>query len=183
MQQAVDDLRGLGPQRWLLAAAAVAACSGASAAASAASPGGVTPIVALVAVLAVVAAARPFTHAASVAMVTVVAQWLTVADDVTSTWSIVVALGLFVFHGLVALMAVTPGSGVVDPVVLRRWAGRGTPVAAATVATWALALVLERRTIPGHTALTAAGLALVVVATVVLRTRSLGEHEPGSRAR
>ena len=99
--------------------------------------------------LAATACARADTHTALVAEAVVLWQWLATVDDVTSAWTVVVAMCLSVFHALVALMAVTPITAVVAPAILRSWVQRVLIVAAATLAVWVCVLVLDERRAPG----------------------------------
>jgi len=125
LQQGIDRLAMVSSQRWLFGTLAVVAAGGASAAASAAGASASQFVVLLILGLASAAAFHPDSHAALLVEAMVVWQWLAGTDDATDPWVIAVASSLFVFHTVIALMAVTPSSAVVDRVLLLRWLRRG----------------------------------------------------------
>ena len=106
--------------------------------------------------LALAAASIPDSHTALAVEGLVVWQWLASTDDPTSAWVIPLALCLFVFHTVIALMAVTPISAVVDRSILVRW-GAERVVVVATIGVWVLAFVMDERRAPGNAALTFVG--------------------------
>ena len=116
--------------------------------------------------LAAVAVIQPGSHTATVVIAVVVVRWLATADAVSGPRSLVVALCLLTFHGLLALMAVTPHSAAVHREVLRRWVLRGGAVGMVTTLVWLLARVLARRESAANPNLTL--LALLAVGAGVL---------------
>lgn len=167
----IRRLERVAPQRWLLGAIAVGAAIGASIVAGV-TGGGLPPIVLLiVSVFAVLSAAQPHTHTALVVIALVVWQWLVVVDDPTGPAVVAVALGLLTFHSTVALMGNVPSTARLDTDILRRWLRRVVLVAAATVATWALVLLMDQRSAPGSVVATLAGFVTALVLVVVLQAQ------------
>jgi hypothetical protein len=165
----IRRLGSVSPQRWLLGALAAAAAIGSSIVAGV-SGGGLPPVLLLiVAVLAVGSAVWPHTHTALVVIAVVVWQWIVVVDDPTGPAVVAVALALLVFHSVIAVMANVPPSARLDAEILRRWLRRVVLVAAATVATWALVLLMEQRSASGSVVATLAGFVTALALVVVLR--------------
>ena len=177
LQQSVDRLARVTAQRWTLAAVAVAAAVAASAVTAAASGDEVGLLVVLLLGVATVAVIRPDSHAALLVEVVVIGQWLAGTDDVIDPAVVAVAALLFVFHAIVALMAVTPSSAVVDRVLLWRWLHRSAYVLVATGAMWLAVVVIEDRRAPGSAQLTF--LAFVALAACTLAIRSLSARPAG----
>lgn len=158
------------PQRWLLGALAVVAGTGASIVAGV-TGGGLPPMVlVVVGALAVLSAIRPDAHTALVLVVVVVWQWMVVVDDPTGPAVIAVALALLVFHSTIALMAPSPVAARLDPDILRCWLRRTALVAAATVATWGLVLLMDQRRASGSVVVTFAGFVTALVLVALLRS-------------
>lgn len=171
LQQGLDRLRATSGQRRVLVVTAIVSAVVASFVAGA---GPTPPLVWIVVVVSAVAAAMaPDTHTGLFVVAIVVWQWLAAVDDVASVRSLGVAIALFVFHSLLALMAVTPGTAAIHRDVLIRWLRRGGWVNAGTVAVWALVAVFEGRNAPGSATLTATGMVVTAAAILVLRHRSL----------
>ncbi len=171
LQHVVDRLLGASRQRWILGTAAMMAGVTAS---GVATDWSAPPIVwGVLALALVVATSQPDSHAGLVVVVVVVWQWLVTVDDPTTPGAVAVALALLLFHSLLALMAVTPETAVVDRDILRRWLGRGAVVAGGTAGVWVLVAVLDRRNAPGSALLTLAAFVVVTVVVVVLRRRSV----------
>lgn len=163
------------PQRWLLGTTAAAAAMGSSIV-TGVSGGGLTPaVLVIVGVLAVLSAVWPHTHTALVLVSVVVLQWLVVTDDPTGPAVVAMALLLLVFHSTVALMANVPTTARLAPDILWCWLRRVVLVAAATVATWGIVLLMDRRAASGSVAATLAGFvtALVLVAALQSQRRSV----------
>jgi hypothetical protein len=136
------------------------------------SGGGLPPaVLAIVGVLAVLSAAQPHTHTALVVIAVVVWQWLVAVDDPTGPAVVVVAVALLGFHSTVALMANAPSTVRLDADILWRWLRRVVLVAAATVATWALVLLMDQRSAPGSIVATLAGFVTALVLVVVLQAQ------------
>lgn len=178
-QQYLDRVSIVAPQRWLLGGVAV--LSAASAAVTtgivAGNQNGI--MLSLVVATAVVAAVRPDTHTALVAVVIVVWQWLAVSTDPVTPSVLVVTPLLYVFHVVIALMAVTPITAEVDRVVLGRWVRRSCWVAVAITAVWGLASIMQQRDAPGNAMLTFAGFATLGILMLIARSRG---HSAGGES-
>ena len=70
----------------------------------------------------------------------VVVQWLASTHDATTAWASLVALCLFVFRIVIALMALTPVTATVGRSILLRWSRRSGWIVVATIGAWALVL-------------------------------------------
>lgn len=173
LQARLDRLRATSAQRWLFAAVAIAAAVLAAAAAELAADGHSTRIILVVALGAAVTAAIPDSHAGLLVIAVVVLRWAFGVDDVATPWSFVAAIGLAVFHTVVALMAVTPPSAVVDRCLLRRWLRRTGALTVVTAAVWASTTALHHQQLAGSAPLTFAALAALTaaVAVALVRTR------------
>lgn len=173
LQERIDRLRSTSVQRWGLVALAVVAAVSSSAVTAAVSGGSATWVVYLIAVLALAAVSEPDSLVGFAVLGVVFAQWLISNDDPTTAWAVVVALALFVFHTVLALMAVTPPAGTVHPSVLIRWLARSGFVATATLAVWAVVVVLDRSDIAGNAWLTTAAFAVVIALAAAIRYRTV----------
>jgi len=162
-------------QRWALIAVAVITATAASTctALAASNPAGVA--LALVGMLAVASVSWPDSHAATAVEAFVVVQWLTTTDDTTTAWTIPVALCLFVFHVVIALMALTPISTTVARSILLRWSWRCGWVVAATIGMWVIVFAMAERRARGNAALTAVG--FVVLAGLIVMTRQEDDRD------
>jgi hypothetical protein len=170
LQQWLDQLAIVSAQRWVFAALAVASVVGAFTSAAIVGGDQVGFVLVLLVGLAVAAVIRPDSHTALLVETVVVWQWLAGTDDVTSPGVVVVGSGLFVFHTVIALMAVTPSSAVVDRVLVRRWVRRCVYVLIATGAMWLVVVVMVDRRAPGNALLSS--LALLVLAAFALAVRA-----------
>jgi hypothetical protein len=162
-------------QRWSFSFAAVVAAPAAPIATSTAAGSGHSPFVlALVMGLAIASCAQPDSHVAVAVPVVAVWHWIASIGASTSGWTIVVALCLFVFHTIVALMATTPARGTIDRRSLSRWLRRTLAVVLATVGVWLLVLLVEQRQLAGSALVTATGLvvAISLLVAVVAPRRS-----------
>ncbi len=170
LQEFIDLARAASPQRWRLGFLAVTSATVAAVAAGF----GIGPfLVLMVVVPAILSTINAGTQTAIAVVLIVVVEWLGSADDVTSPAAAVIALALFTFHAILALLAVTPHSASVSPVVLRRWVQRSTVVGGSTVALWAFVLVLEQREPPPDGALLVLALGVLAAAAWAARARSL----------
>jgi hypothetical protein len=169
LQQGIDRLGLVSWQRWALIATAVLTAVAASTICAVEAGHQTGVVVVLVALLALAAASIPDSHTALAVQGLVVWQWLASTDDLTSAWVIALALCLFAFHTLIALMAVTPISAVVDRSILVRWSARSGYVAVATIGMWVLAVVLEERRAPGDASVTFVGLVALILLVVAAR--------------
>lgn len=170
LQEFIELARAASPQRWRLGFLAV---TGATVAALAAGFGIGPFLFVMVVIPAIISTVAAGTQTAIVVIVIVMLQWLGSADDVTSPAALVIALALFTFHATLALLAVTPHSASVSPVVLRRWVQRSAAVGGATIALWAFVLVLEQREPPPDGALFVLALGVLIAAAWAARARSL----------
>ncbi|MET0911216.1 MAG: hypothetical protein ABWZ99_17260 [Ilumatobacteraceae bacterium] len=172
LQQVIDRLWLVSWQRWTFVAVTVLAATAASMICAFEAGHSIGVVVVLVAVLAVAAASSPDSHTALAVVGIVVWQWLASTDDVTSASAIPVALCLFAFHTVIALMAVTPISAVVDRSILLKWAERCGYVAVGTIAMWVLAFVMHERRAPGNALLTFVGFVALILLVVAARVYS-----------
>lgn len=171
LQLRLDQALATRPQRWVLGGTAVAAAVIASVLVGLGAASGPELAIATVvsAVVAAIAVSGSGTHAGSVLIALVALEWVVFVDDETSPRVIGVACCIYVFHSLLALMAATPHTTVIDRRVLHGWAVRSVIVVAATVAVWALVVALDRRGPGGSESLTL--LALVTITAVVVALR------------
>lgn len=172
LQAALDQVLVTTRQRWMLMIVAVASIGSSSLAIVAATPFNDTWVVFCVVVLALVVAMEPSEQLGLVLMGIVVFHWLALKPAVTSPWAIALALGLFVFHTVVALMAVTPHSAVIHRLVLLRWFRRSGWAVVSTVGVWAMVYGFEQRNAQGNVALSALAFAVLGAAVVGLRQRT-----------
>ena len=171
LQQWFDRLALVSAQRWVFAAIAVSSVVAASMTTAVVGRGQTPIVLALIIGLAIAAATRPDSHTALLAEAIVVWQWFAGVDDTTTPGALAVATCLFVFHAVIALMAVTPSSAVVDRLLVRRWVRRGVGVGAATLAMWLIVAVMAQRARPGSVTLTS--IALLALGALVVATRVL----------
>ena len=174
LQRLLDQLLATTTQRLLLVALAVGTVVVASASLAKSTSLADTWVVFVVAVLALVGAVEPDEHLATIVMAIVVFHWLVLDQDTASPWSLAIGASLFIFHTLVALMAVTPHTSVIGRTVLVRWLTRSIVPAVAMIGTWLLVVAFERRDSPGNVALSTAALAVLAAAVVTFRVRTTG---------
>jgi len=170
LQQWIDQLAMVSAQRWAFAAIAVASVVAAFAAAAVVGGDQVGFVLVLLAGFALAAVVRPDSHTALLVEVVVVWQWLAGTEDVTNPGVILVASGLFVFHTVIALMAVTPSSAVVDRALVWRWLRRCGWVLIATGVMWLVVVVMVDRRAPGSALFSS--LALLMLAGFALAIRA-----------
>ena len=92
------------------------------------------------------------------------ARWA-LAVDGTTPWALAVAIGLLMFHTVIALMAVTPPTANIDRRLLQRCSA--VPAGSfATTVVWTLATTLQRQQLAGTAPLTFAALAALTIAIV-----------------
>jgi len=176
LQGWIDEVHDTSAQQWMLRLAAV-----------------VTPLVALISAagatgrwwpfglivvgsLSAASAFRPDSHTAAVVIAIVAWHWLATVDRVDTVWLPIAACSLLAHHAVIALTATFPVGGVVPKQTLLLWLQRTSIVGAATVAMWALVVLLDRRAAAGNGLLTALALAVVAAGAVTLRMRSLDEQ-------
>ena len=172
LQDLLDRARVAADVRWVLGALAVLSVAIATITIDTATPGGFGRGSIVITLVAVVAAVVPASHTATAVVAIVALQMVGTIDDVTDPRIPVVAICLVLFHTSLALMAVTPHTAPVPAAVIRRWVPRTGVIALATVGSWFLILVLERREATGNATLTVAALAVLVAAVVAVRVRS-----------
>ena len=127
-------------------------------------------ILALVVLLALAGAAFPDTFTATAVEIVVVLQWWSSTGGGTTAWSLVTALCLFVFHAVIALMALTSFTATIARSILARWARRSAWIVLATVAMWLLVVGMSERHARGSATLTVVG--FVTLAGLVAASRS-----------
>ena len=169
LQDVLDRLRVTSGQRWLFVAVAVVCAVGASTMTALAAGHQTGVVLALVFGFSATACARADSNTALATTGIILWQWIGTVDDATSTWAVGTALCVFVFHTLIALMAVTPITATVVPSVLRRWLGRMVLVALATLAMWAGVVVLDQRQTSGSVVLTFAGFVALTALVFLIR--------------
>ena len=172
LQRRLDRMRAVSRQRWILVTVAFVTAVAASETANLAAPDGSILLVVLVAGFALTAVVEPDAHHATWAVALVVVQWALEVDDVTTAAAVVAAVLLFVFHSLVALMALAPANVTLQPAVIRRWAERSAAVVGGTLAMWGLVVAFDRWRVPGGAALTLGGFAVLAIGAVALVVRS-----------
>lgn len=166
-QQLARFLR-VAPQRWILGAAAVLAATGASLVAGASGGGQSVLVLTTVVGLAVGSVIRPATHTALAVPLVVTWQWLVTTDDRMSPLAIGVAVLLFTFHTIVAVLAVVPVTAHVERAIGIGWTRRGALVVAATGAMWLAVALMDQRRADGSVALTLLGFVTVTVLVVAI---------------
>ena len=173
LQAWLDELLNTSAQQWTLRAVVVLAPLGALAAVTA-ELGRWWPFGAvLVAALAIAAAFRPDSHTALLVIAIVGWHVLATVDRVDSPWIPVVTCCVLVHHSVVALTATFPVGGVVPTPTLASWAVRTGIVGLASVAMWALVVVMERRDAAGNGLLTTLAVVIVGASALLIRSRSL----------
>ena len=173
----------LSVQRGVLATIAIVAAIAASAATGLAAGQQSGVVLVLVVVLALAGVAFPDTFAATAVEIVVVLHWWASTDGATTAWSVATALCLFVFHAVIALMALTSFTATIARSILVRWVRRSVWVVLATIGMWLLVRGMAERQARGSAALTVAGfvtLAGLVLATRNRRTPNEYDAAPGS---
>jgi hypothetical protein len=166
------QLRRMSPQRWSLAFAALVAAASVPIVTGIAGSGQSPVVLAVVLGLAGAATAQPDSHVGLTVPVVAVWHWTASTSASTSGWALVVALCLFSFHTIVALMSTTPPRATIDRRSSERWLRRGITVALATGAVWALVRIVDQQRVAGSAILTAAGFVVatsLMVATITSR--------------
>jgi hypothetical protein len=163
-------------QRWALIAVAVITALAASTFTALAARHPAVVALVLVGMLGVASVTWPDSHAATAVEAIVVVQWLTTTDATTTAWTIPVALCLFVFHVVIALMALTPISATVARSTLLRWSRRCGWVVVATLGMWALVSVMAEQRARGSAVLTAVG--FIALAGLILFSRPKDDRDP-----
>ena len=164
-------------ERWLLGALAVVAGVGAcvvTGTTGAPASSFTTTLMVSSVPIALAAARRPDTHIALGLVAVTLWAWLRSAADVGAGRTIVVAIGLLVFHAAIALLATTPSSTLPDAPTVRRWAVRTTMVAAATVVVWRVVMAVRGHDGGASAATLAAAVLAVAAASLWVRQRTLG---------
>jgi hypothetical protein len=164
------QLRRMSPQRWSMTFAAVTVALLAPITTGIAGSGQSPVILALVVGLAGASAAQPDSHVALTVPFVAVWHWTASTEASAGASALVIALSLFVFHTLIALMATTPARATIDPRSGARWLRRCLAVALATGAMWLLVVVVDRQRVVGSALLTAAGFVLAAMLMVAMIT-------------
>ncbi len=171
LQLRLDQALATSRQRWVLGGVAVLAVVVASVLAMAGRvpAQGATIMLTISVAAAIVAVSASGTHIGVIVVAIVILQWVGYADAETSLRTVGVALCLYLFHALTALIASTPHTADIAPVVLRRWAARSVLVTAATIAVWGLVVAFEQRSDAGSEVVTVVGLAVIAGVLVMVR--------------
>jgi len=162
------QVRKMSPQRWAMAFAAVVAAALVPIVTGLAGSGQSPVILAVVVGLAGASATQPDSHVALTVPLVGVWHWTASTDASTSGWVLVVAVCLFAFHTLVALMSTTPPRATVDTRTAVRWLGRSIVVASATGAVWALVIAVDRVDLAGSAVVTTIGFVAATTLMVAL---------------
>lgn len=169
-----DRLRRMSPQRWWFAFAAVATAAFVPIVTGIAGSGQSPIVLALVVGLAGASVTQPDSYVALTVPVVALWHWTASVDASTTGWVLVVALCLFSFHTLVALMATTPARATVDHRSCARWLRRGVLVTLATGAMWSVVAAVDQQRLAGSAIMTAAAFvaAAVLMVAVISNRRS-----------
>ena len=162
------QLRRVSPQRWGLAFAAVVAAALVPIVTGLAGSGQSPLILAVVVGLAGASAIQPDSHMALTVPLVGLWHWTASTDASTGGSVLVVALCLFVFHTLVALMSTTPPRATVDTRSVVRWLRRSIVVASATGVIWALVVTVDRVDLAGSAVVTTVGFVAAITLMVAL---------------
>jgi hypothetical protein len=120
---------------------------------------------------------RPATHTALAVFVVVTWQWLATTNDRMSPLVIGVAVLLFAFHTIVALLAVVPVTAHVDRAIGIRWVRRSALVVGATGTMWLAVALMDQRRADGSVALTLLGFVTVTVLVVSISRRPAPDRQ------
>ena len=174
LQLRLDQALATCAQRWVLGGFAVGSAAVASLLATlgSASSQGVAVMLMMTSAAAVVAVSASGSHIGAAVVGFLAFQWVAFAGGETGWRLIAVAVCLFTFHALLALMAAVPHTSPVDRRVLRSWTLRSVWVVSATVAVWALVALLDGRFTSGSELLTVAGLVVIVAVLLAVRRYS-----------
>ncbi len=151
------QLRRMSSQRWTLAFAALVAATLAPIVTGIAGSGQSPVVLAIVVGLAGAAVTQPDSHIALTVPFVAVWHWTASTSASSSGWALVVALCLFAFHAIVALMATMPARATIDRRSGARWLRRGLVVALTAGAVWLLVQVVEQQRFAGSAIVTACG--------------------------
>ena len=182
LQRVIDVARALSLQRYLLCALTVVAALAATTVITVGSDGASavpTRLMGLILVLAIGAVVYPDSPAGLAIIAVIAWQWIATVDDVTTPRSVMVAICLVVVHAVLALMAVTPHTTIIDTKVLGRWAGRTAAVSLVTALVWLLVVAFDRLDLAGSPLFTGVALGLLGVGVVALRLVR-GATRPGT---
>lgn len=174
LQQWIDEVLESSLQQWLLRTVALLMPFAALLAAAGANerwwPAGFF----IVGILGAAAAMRPDTHAALVVVIAIVWHWLATVDGTGGWWLLGAALCLLVYHGVIAISASLPTGGDLPLSTIGGWLVRTATVGVIATIVWGFVVVLDRRDAPGNGLLTGLALAVIAIAAVLIRNRSVG---------
>lgn len=159
------QLQRMSAQRWSLAFSALVAATLVPIVTGVAGSGQSPIVLAIVVGLAGAAVTQPDSHVALAVPFVAVWHWMASTDASTTGWALVVALCLFAFHTIVALLATTPPRATIDRGSCDRWLRRSVLVVLATGAVWLLVQLVAQQRFAGSAIITAAGF---VVATMLM---------------
>jgi hypothetical protein len=177
---ALDDLALAGPVQRLLRVVAVLAAALAWTAGALAGAGDSELTLAVLMLAAAWCAVTPDSHAGVVVPVALGWQWLAHLDRTTTSWVLLAALALLVFHATITLAAVAPAAAELSRPVVLPVLWRTLEVAVVTAVVWVAVRWSPVAGHEGHAALTLAALALLAV--VALAAGAWATYRPGRRA-
>jgi hypothetical protein len=164
------QVRRMSPQRWSLAFAALVAAALVPIVTGVAGSGQSPVILAIVVGLAGASVTQPDSHVALTVPLVGAWHWTASTDASTSGWALAVAVCLFAFHTLVALMSTTPARATIDTRSVVRWLRRSVAVVAATGAVWVLVHATDRIDLAGSAVVTTIGFVAAITLMVALVT-------------
>lgn len=164
------QLRRMSSQRWSLAFAALVTATLVPIVTGVAGSGQSPVVLALVVGLAGAAVTQPDSHVALAVPFIAVWHWTASTGASTNGWALVVALCLFAFHTIVALMSTTPPRATIDRISTVRWLRRSLLIVLATGGVWLLVVLVEERRFAGSVTVTTAGFVAATSLMVALIT-------------
>lgn len=145
-----------------------------------------SPIFALelvVGVLAVFCAVRPDSHVGLVAIVLMAVHWMDAVDDVATAWAVLAAAAMCVFHVAMAAGSIGPPSADWTTAMRNRWLHRLAALVGAGAPVWLIMRVLKNWDLDSSTALLAAALFLLAIATAWVSGRVSPERSTSDTVR
>lgn len=162
------QVRRMSPQRWSFAFAALVAAALVPIVTGVAGSGQSPVILAVVIGLAGASVTQPDSHVALMVPIVGGWHWTASTDASTSGWALAVAVCLFAFHTLVALMSTTPPRATIDTRSVLRWLRRSIVVTSATAVVWVLVVTVDRVDLAGSAVVTTAGFVAATTLMVAL---------------
>ena len=119
-----------------------------------------------VVVLAVVCVMFPDSHIGLLVVLLIGTGWLVTVDEITTPWSIGVAIALTVFHAATAAATVAPPPARWTRAMSRRWTRRSVAVMIASAGTWGAVVAVDRFEVGSSAALIAVSLVAIALAAM-----------------